>query len=64
MKQPTYNAFRAYYYSVGPFTEFNNRGEKVKIEYYNMKLLPLGPCKDMAEAKRLFGGAPVLEEAR
>lgn len=44
------------------FTEYDRNGQLVCKEWYRVDWEPLGPCKDMAEAKRLYSGSPVLEE--
>lgn len=45
------------------FTDIDRRtGEAVKREWYSVSWLPLGPCKDMADARKRYGGAPVLGE--
>lgn len=46
------------------FTEYDRSGHLVRKEWFSISWKPLGPAKDMAEAKRLYGGSPVLEEAR
>lgn len=57
-------ALKPKYHSAGFFTEFNKRGEQVKVEYFHVSWLPLGPCTDMEDAKKRYGGYPVLEDAR
>lgn len=57
-------AFKEKYTSAGFFTEYNRRGEQVKVEYFYVSWLPLGPAKDMADAKAKYGGYPVLGGAR
>lgn len=47
------------------FTDIDRRtGEFVRKEWFAISWRPLGEVKDMAEAKALFGGSPVLEDAR
>ena len=44
------------------FTDIDRRtGEFVRKEWFAISWKPLGPAKDIAEAKRLYGGSPVLE---
>ena len=43
------------------FTDIDRRtGEFVRKEWFAISWTPLGPAKDIAEAKRLYGGSPVL----
>lgn len=46
------------------FTEYDRQGNLVRKEWHRVEWEPLGPCKDMADAKALYGGHPVLETAR
>jgi hypothetical protein len=49
------------------FTEYDRSGQLVRKEWFRVEWQPLGdgvPVKDMAEAKRVYGGSPVLEDAR
>jgi len=46
------------------FTEYDRSGQIVRKEWYAISWVELGPAKDMAEAKRLFGGSPVLEAGK
>lgn len=61
-----YTALKIIRIPTGLFTtEIDRRtGRAVSVEWYRVDWEPLGPCKDMEEAKRLFGGSPVLGEAR
>jgi len=59
-----YTALKPKYHTAGSFTEFNKRGEQVKVEYYQVTWIPLGPCKSMEDARQRYGGRPVLEAAR
>lgn len=43
------------------FTEYDRNGQLVRKEWYRVDWEPLGPCKDMAEAKRTYGCAVVLQ---
>jgi len=44
------------------FTDIDRRtGEFVRKEWFAISWRELGPAKDMAEAKALYGGCPVLE---
>jgi len=46
------------------FTEYDRSGQLVRKEWFRIEWRPLGDgiqVKDMAEAKALFGGSPVLE---
>lgn len=54
------------YESAGSFTEINKRGETVRVEYFRSIMTPKNVplVRDMAEAKRLYGGAPILEWVR
>lgn len=45
-------------------TEYDRSGQLVRREWFRIEWRPLGEVKDMAEAKALFGGSPVLEDAR
>ena len=45
-------------------TEYDRSGQLVRREWFRIEWRPLGEVKDMAEAKALFGGSPVLEAAR
>lgn len=43
------------------FTDIDRKtGEFVRKEWYAISWRELGPAKDMAEAKSLYGGSPVL----
>jgi len=42
------------------FTEYDRSGQLVRKEWYAISWRELGPAKDMAEAKRVYGGSPVL----
>ena len=47
------------------FTDIDRRtGEFVRKEWYAISWRELGPAKDMAEARKLYGGSPVLAAAR
>lgn len=47
------------------FTDIDRRtGEFVRKEWFAVSWKPLGPAKDMEEAKKLYGGSPVLEVTR
>lgn len=46
------------------FTEYDRSGKLVRKEWFAISWRPLGPAKDMAEAKSLYGGSPVLEVGR
>jgi len=59
-----YTTLKPKYTSAGLFTEYNKRGEQVKVEYWRVSWERLGPCKDMEDAKATFGGSPVLESVR
>lgn len=39
-------------------------GRASRIEWFRVEWKPLGPARDMAEAKRIYGGSPVLEVVR
>ena len=41
-------------------TEYDRSGQLVRKEWYAISWRELGPAKDMAEAKALYGGSPVL----
>jgi hypothetical protein len=43
------------------FTEYDRSGQLVRKEWFAISWRELGPAKDMAEAKALYGGSPVLE---
>lgn len=44
------------------FTDIDRRtGEFVKREWYSVSWAPVGRAKDMEDARRLYGGYPVLE---
>lgn len=60
-----YRALKPIYFPAGLFTEYV-KGKLVKVEYFNVQMRPVGDVlvKDMAEAKRVYGGSPVLEEVR
>jgi hypothetical protein len=55
-----YTALKEKYTTAGKFTELNKRGEQVQVEYFYVSWQRLGTVKDMAEAKRVYGGSPVL----
>ena len=57
-------ALKEKYTSAGFFTEFNRRGEQVKVEYWYVSWKELGPAASMADAKQRYGGSPVLEDAK
>jgi hypothetical protein len=43
------------------FTDIDRKtGEFVRKEWYAISWRELGPAKDMAEARRIYGGSPVL----
>jgi hypothetical protein len=45
------------------FTEYDRSGQIVRKEWFAISWVPLGDgkeVKDMAEAKALYGGSPVL----
>ena len=46
------------------FSEYDRSGQLVRKEWFRVDWVPLGLVKDMAEAKRVYGGSPVLEVAR
>lgn len=46
------------------FAEYDRSGQLVRKEWFRVDWEPLGLVKDMAEAKRVYGGSPVLESAR
>ena len=46
------------------FTEYDRSGQLVRKEWFKVDWRPLGPARDMAEAKRLYGGSPVLGDAQ
>lgn len=46
------------------FSEYDRSGQLVRREYFRVEWKPLGPVKDMPEAKAKFGGSPVLEVPR
>ena len=46
------------------FTEYDRSGQLVRREWFRIEWRPLGHAADMADAKRRYGGSPVLEEAR
>jgi len=43
------------------FTEYDRQGNLVRKEWHRIDWEPLGEVKDLAEAKKRFGGSPVLE---
>jgi len=45
-------------------TEYDRSGQLVRREWFRIEWRPPGEVKDMAEAKAMFGGSPVLEDAR
>lgn len=58
-----YTALKPQYTSAGKLTELNKRGEKVLVEYFNVSWRELGPCTSMEDARKRYGGRPVLEVA-
>lgn len=60
-----YRVVQPYFSTAGTFTEYV-RGRLTKVEYFNVEFYRRGDVlvKDMAEAKRVYGGSPVLEEIR
>jgi hypothetical protein len=42
------------------FTEYDRSGQLVRKEWFAISWRELGPAKDMAEARKLYGGSPVL----
>lgn len=42
-------------------TEYDRSGQLVRREWFRIEWRPLGPAIDMADAKRRYGGSPVLE---
>lgn len=46
-------------------TEIDRRtGRAARFEWFAISWRELGPAKDIAEAKRLYGGSPVLEAGK
>lgn len=43
------------------FTEYDRSGQLVRREWFRIEWRSLGPAADMADAKRRYGGSPVLE---
>ena len=46
------------------FHEYDRQGQLVRKEWYAISWKPLGPCTSMEDARKRYGGRPVLEEAR
>lgn len=60
-----YTALQIIRIPTGQFhSEYDRSGQLVRKEWFRVEWKPLGPVKDMADAKAKFGGSPVLEVAR
>jgi len=61
----SYNVLRPRYYPTGEFFRGTTRaGFNQPIEYQRLEWQVIGQAVDIADAKRKFGGAPVLEVPR
>lgn len=54
-------AFKPQYTSAGFFTEYL-RGKLTKVEYFNVSWKTLGPADSMEDARKRYGGRPVLAD--
>lgn len=57
------NVLKPKYIPAGIFTEVDREGDVRRVQYFSIQWMVIGQAKDMEEAKRFYGGAPVLESA-
>lgn len=63
-RRPFYNVLEPNFYPTGRFfTGYDRYGRLLKQEFYAVGWNIVGQAHDMADAKRQFGGHPVLEQA-
>lgn len=61
-ERPYYDVLQPRFYPTGKFfTQYDRYGRLVREEFWGVDWYVIGQAHDMADAKRQFGGHPVLE---